>query len=143
MAGLLPVMGSGSFAINNTKNKEIPMLKEYAYDFEKDDYFLDSNGNYIVVEGLEALQVRNYLNLKTYKNRYFIFGDEGSKLKNLVNKSYDYVQLHAQEYLEDALIDGVYNTGLEDFEVSMSENKSRISCKVISIYGTYELSEEV
>lgn len=143
MAGILPNMGSGSYSVLEYENKGPELLKEYAYDFEKDDYLLDSNGNYIIVEGLEALKIRDYLNLKTYKDRYFIFGDNGSKIKDLKNKSYDYIQLHAQEYLEDALIDGVYNIGLDDFEVLMSGNKSIISCRVISVYGTYELSEEV
>ena len=120
------------------ENKEIPLLKEYAWDFEKDEFLFDENGKFIIVEGLEALKVRNYLSLKIYRNRWFIHnGKVGSRLKQLIGASYNTGCLYLQELLEEALVDGVYVTSIENLETSLEGNKMKASFTVNSIYGTY------
>ncbi|MFQ9617066.1 MAG: DUF2634 domain-containing protein, partial [Clostridium butyricum] len=88
-----------------TTTNNVTLLKEYAWDFENDDFLLD-NGKFMIVEGLEALQVRNYLSLKTYKGRFFIYKDKvGTKLKDLIGKDKNYVSLNVKQMLEEALVD--------------------------------------
>ena len=63
MADLLPIMGAGSYSYLENTSNELELLKEYAYDIEKDDYILDSSGNFEIVYGLDALIIRNYLTM--------------------------------------------------------------------------------
>ena len=120
------------------QNKELPLLKEYAWDFERDEFLFDENGKFIIVEGLEALKVRNYLSLKIYRDRWFIHnGKVGSRLKQLIGASYNTACLHLQEILEEALVDGVYVTSIENLETSLEGNKMKASFTVNSIYGNY------
>ena len=143
MADLLPIMGAGSYSYLENTSNELELLKEYAYDIEKDDYILDSSGNFEIVYGLDALIIRNYLTLKTYKRRYFIFGDYGSELKKLINKDYEFVKLHAQEYIENAILDGKYVKSIEDMKIEVDGSRYVITFKVNSVYGTYEEREVV
>ena len=143
MADLLPIMGAGSYSYLENTSNELELLKEYAYDIEKDDYILDSSGNFEIVYGLDALIIRNYLTLKTYRGRYFIFGDYGSELKKLINKDYEFVKLHAQEYIEDAILDGEYVKSIEDMKIEVYGSRYVITFKVNSVYGTYEEREVV
>ena len=143
MADLLPIMGAGSYSYLENTSNELELLKEYAYDIEKDDYILDSSGNFEIVYGLDALIIRNYLTLKTYKGRYFIFGYEGSELKKLINKDYEFVKLHAQEYIENAILDGKYVKSIEDMKIEVDGSRYVITFKVNSVYGTYEEKEVV
>lgn len=127
---------------NNIETSSIPtLLKEYAWNFENDEILLD-NGKFIILEGLEALQVRNYLSLKIYKGRFFIYKNKvGTKLKDLRGKTKSYVSLHVQEMLEEALVDGIYVTGIEDIEVDYKDGKLIVGFTVLNIYKDY--SEEI
>ena len=133
MADLLPIMGAGSYSYLENTSNELELLKEYAYDIEKDDYILDSSGNFDIVYGFDDLLIRNY----------FIFGDEGSELKKLINKDYEFVKLHAQEYIENAILDGKYVKSIEDMKIEVDGSRYVITFKVNSVYGTYEEREVV
>lgn len=145
MAGIFPELDN---SIVYREESETPtLLKEYAWDFENDEFLFDEKGKFIIVEGLEALKVRNYIQLKVYRNRYFIYhGKVGSKLKELKGKSYDYVCLHVQRYIEEAIVDNVYVDSIENLEISIDEedsSKTDITFTVNSIYGTYTEEMEV
>ena len=84
-------------APTNITDTIIPLLKEYAWDFDKDEIILDKNGKFIIVEGVEALKVRNYLSLKIYKGRFFFFFYKvGTRLKDLIGKSRNYIRLRVE-----------------------------------------------
>lgn len=133
----MDILPQQSSVIRKTKNTNIQLLKEYAWDFDNDDFLLD-NGKFIIVEGLEALKVRNYLSLKTYKGRFFIYKNKvGTKLKDLRGKTKNYVSLHVKEMLEEALVDNVYVTGIEDVIVDLVDGRFKVSCTVVNIYENY------
>lgn len=139
MAGIFPEMDS---SIVYKEESEVPtLLKGYAWDFDNDEFLLDEQGKFIIVEGLEALKVRNYLQLRIYRNRHFIHhGKVGSRLKELIGKSYDYICLHVQRYVEEAIVDNIYVNSIEDLEISINEeyiSKIYITFRVNSIYGIY------
>ena len=46
-----------STSTSTETNDELPMLKEYAYDFEKNELLLDEGGRTYMVEGNEALRI--------------------------------------------------------------------------------------
>lgn len=126
-----------------SKNGDIPMLKEYAWDFEKDEILLNE-GNFIIVSGIEALKVRNYLSLKTYKGRFFIYKNKvGTKLKDLIGKDKNYIKLNVSEMLEEALVDNIYVNSIEDINIEEDKGKMIISFTVVNIYSNYSTSISV
>ena len=127
-----------AIAPTNITDTNVPLLKEYAWDFEKDKIILDKNGKFIIVEGIEALKVRNYLSLRIYKGRFFIYKNKvGTKLKDLIGKSRSYVSLYVEEMLYEAIVDNVYVTDIENLEISYVNDKVFVTFDVINIYKNY------
>ena len=125
-------------APTNITDTSIPLLKEYAWDFDKDEIILDRNGKFIIVEGVEALKVRNYLSLRIYKGRFFIYKNKvGTKLKDLIGKSRSYVSLRVEEMIYEAIVDNVYVTDIENLEISYINDKVIVTFDVINIYKNY------
>ena len=46
-----------STSTSTETNDELPMLKEYAYDFEKNELLLDEGGRTYMVEGLSLIHI--------------------------------------------------------------------------------------
>ena len=125
-------------APTNITNTSVPLLKEYAWDFDKDEIILDKNGKFIIVEGVEALKVRNYLSLKIYKNRFFIYKNKvGTKLKDLIGKSINYISLRVEEMLYEAIVDNIYVTDIDNLEINYVNGKVFVTFDVINIYKNY------
>ena len=125
-------------APTNIADTSIPLLKEYAWDFDKDEIILDKNGKFIIVEGIEALKVRNYLSLKIYKGRFFIYKNKvGTRLKDLIGKSRNYVSLRVEEMIYEAIVDNVYVTDIENLEINYVNDKVIVNFDVINIYKNY------
>ena len=128
-------------AIPPTNIKEdtvIPLLKEYAWDFDKDEIILDKNGKFIIVEGIEALKVRNYLSLRIYKGRFFIYKNKvGTRLKDLIGKSRKYINSRVQEMIYEAIVDDIYVTDIDNLEIDYVNDKVFVTFDVINIYKNY------
>ena len=125
-------------APTNITDTSIPFLKEYAWDFDKDEIILDRNGKFIIVEGVEALKVRNYLSLKIYNGRFFIYKNKvGTRLKDLIGKSRNYISLRVEEMLYEAIVDNIYVTDIENLEINYVNDKVIVSFDVINIYKNY------
>ena len=126
-------------APTNITNTNVPLLKEYAWDFEKDKIILDKNGKFIIVEGVEALKVRNYLSLKIYKGRFFIYKNKVvTRLKDLIGKSINYISLRVEEMLYEAIVDNVYVTDIDNLEINYVNGKVIVTFDVINIYENYK-----
>ena len=125
-------------APTNIANTSIPLLKEYAWDFDRDEIILDKNGKFIIVEGIEALKVRNYLSLRIYKGRFFIYKNKvGTRLKDLIGKSKNYVSLRVEEMLYEAIVDNVYVTDIDNLDINYVNGKIVVTFEVINIYKNY------
>lgn len=140
---ILPSMPKIKTTTINNKNTNAPLLKEYAWDVDKDDFLLE-NGKFVIVEGLEALKIRNYLSLKIYKGRFFIYKNKvGTRLKNLIGRDRNYVSLHVKSMIEEAILDNVYVTGIEDVEISYNNGKIIVEFTVLNIYQNYTTEIEI
>ena len=125
-------------APTNITDTGIPLLKEYAWDFDKDEIILNKNGKSIIVEGIEALKVRNYLSLRIYKGRFFIYNNKvGTRLKDLIGKSKNYVSLRVEEMIYEAIVDNVYVTDIDNLEINYVNSKIIVTFDVINIYKNY------
>ncbi|NFM12030.1 DUF2634 domain-containing protein [Clostridium botulinum] len=124
----------------NTEDNTIPLLKEYAIDFEKEEILIDDKGKFTIVEGLEAVKVRCFLALKIQRNRYLIYLNVGNKLKSLIGKDLDYINRNIKSMLEEALIDE-YVKSIEDIKTSQEGNKVTVEFTINTVYGPYEWKE--
>lgn len=68
MSTEFPFMNSVS-----SSKEELPLFKEYAWDFNADSFIYDGNGNHVLLEGNEALKVWIYKALKTERFSYLAY----------------------------------------------------------------------
>ena len=61
-----------SIAVTTTK-KDLPLFKEYAWDFDKDCFIYDENGKHLLLEGNEAIKIWCYKALKTERFMYLAY----------------------------------------------------------------------
>ena len=65
-------------------NKNLPLCKELAWDFQRDTYQYDRNGNHKYVTGNDAIKVWVWKTLRVERYRYRAYYDD---LNNLLGKS--------------------------------------------------------
>ena len=56
--------------------ENLPVFKQYAYDFEKNEFLLDGDGNMILLEGNEALAVWLVKMLKTARFTHLAYSSQ-------------------------------------------------------------------
>lgn len=131
---------------NNPNNETITvteprLLKEYAIDFETGEPLLDRNNKFIIVEGIEAVQVRCWLALKIQRGRYLMYMNIGNNLKSLIGKDLAYINKNIQSILDEALVDNVYVISVENIEVTQDGDNFTAEFTINSIYGSYSSEE--
>jgi hypothetical protein len=131
--------GSSGTTVVTTTSTTPTLLKEYAIDFDKNEILIDENGKFTIVEGLEAVKVRCWLALQIQRNRYLIYPSGiGNDLKSLIGKGLAYVNKNIQTILDEALVDGVYVTAIQNIAVTDDGNKTTIDFTIKSIYGSFD-----
>lgn len=120
--------------------KDLPLFKEMAIDFKTGE-ILTENGEIIILEGKEALNVWIWKALKTERKRFKAYSNNfGSDIYKEIGYVYDRVikeQLIINEII-DTLLVNPYITNVYDFEITYSDDDLtlNINFKVDSIYGT-------
>ncbi len=134
--------GSRNTATTSVTTSNSPaLLKEYAIDFETGEFLLDKNSTFIIVDGLDAVQVRCWLKLKIQRNRYLMYMDEGNNLKSLIGKDLAYINKNIQSILNEALVDNVYVKSVENINVTTNGSTYTVTFTINSIYGSYSTEE--
>lgn len=66
---------------------DLPLYKEYAWNFENNKFIYDKYGNHVLVEGNEAIKVWIYKALSTERFRYNAYSWQfGIELKKFIGK---------------------------------------------------------
>lgn len=82
MSTEFPFMNSVS-----SSKEELPLFKEYAWDFNADSFIYDGNGNHVLLDGNEALKVWIYKALKTERFSYLAYSWQyGIELQPFIGK---------------------------------------------------------
>jgi len=124
--------------IDNVKETEIPLLKDYAIDLNTGEIIVNNLAQATIVSGLDAIITQTYRKLHTDKNRYIIYSNNyGSEFKKLIGKSKSYGDTYAYQMLVDCLVDNKYVTGISDFSTELEQSKYKINFTIKSIYGDY------
>lgn len=124
--------------IDNVKETEIPLLKDYAIDLETGAIILNDLVQATIVSGLDAVIAQAYRKIHTDKDRYIIYSSNyGSEFKKLIGKGKSYGDTYAYQMLVDCLVDNKYVTGISNFSTSLESGGYTINFTLNSIYGDY------
>ena len=124
--------------INNVKENEIPLLKDYAIDLDTGEIILNELGQATIVSDIDAVIAQAYRKIHTDKGRYIIYSSNyGSEFKKLIGKGKSYGDTYAYQMLVDCLVDNKYVIGISDFYTTLEESKYNINFTMNSIYGDY------
>lgn len=118
---------------------ELPLLKEYAYDFEKNELLLDEHGCTYMVTGNEALRIWILKALATERYHYtaysFSFGAEWQD--QLVGNSMNagVVKLELERFIVEALMVNPYIKRLDNFSFENASAGATVTFECTSVYG--------
>lgn len=123
---------------------ELPILKEYAYDFEKNEMLLDKSGKTYLVEKNSALRIWIFKALTTERFHYTAhssaYGEEFSD--QLIGRSMDgdIAELEMERYITEALMVNPYIESLDNFSFEEGNAGIEVSFDCTSIYGTENIT---
>ena len=121
--------------------EELPVFKEWAFDFEKQE-LKTRNGAYYLVEKEEALKVWIYKALKTSRYDFTAYSKKyGSEIETLFGFTQDEEIMNSEltRMVEEALLVNPYITGVDRFSFWRDDKRKRhMSFAVGTIYGEIE-----
>lgn len=122
---------------------ELPMAREWAWDFEKMDFKL-KDGKMYLVEGKEAVKIWIWKLFMTTRYREVIFNwDYGNELENLIGQGYTqgYLNSEAERYVREAIEYNLkdYVTDVKNVNVSFDEGTLTIEFIAVTPYGEVEV----
>ncbi|EGT4082634.1 DUF2634 domain-containing protein [Clostridioides difficile] len=138
---IFPFMGAPEDYISPT-NEELPIFKEFAWDFDKDEKIIE-NGDFKIVERNEAIKVWIYKTIKTDKYVYLIYEwDYGTDIKNLIGQKYTkgLTESEAKRYIQEALLTNPYILEVNITNAEFEDDNLSISLNVKTIYGEEEIT---
>ncbi|OHW61374.1 hypothetical protein EUAN_22240 [Andreesenia angusta] len=118
--------------------KELPMAREWAWDFEKLD-FKTKNGKMYKVEGNEAVKIWIWKLLNTQRYRYMIFSwDYGHEMEDLIGKyTRGFTESEAERLVKEAVESNLsdYVLEMKDFDIQLVEDTLSVAFTAITPYG--------
>lgn len=127
---------SDTYSLDN----ELPLLKEYSWEFNSDRFILE-NGKFIIVEGIEALKIRVYKKLKTPKDRknfMMIYSKNyGCSFDDdLLNKGFtEENKSKTIAVLRECIVDNKYIKDMSVPSISLIGSVLNLSIKINTVYG--------
>lgn len=123
---------------------ELPLLREYAYNFETNDFIVDPVTNdLVVVTGIDALEVWIYKAILTDRFEYHIYSwDYGTELTDLVGQKFSkgLTESEAFRYIKEALMINPYINDVDNLGVTFDGDTVTIKIAVDSVYGGVKIN---
>ena len=126
------------------ENEELPVFKEYAYDFKKNCFKL-RGGNTYLVEKNEALRIWIFKALATERFHYLAYSaDFGCEVHELIgqNINQDITFSEIRRFIVEALMCNPYIEELSNFKFMHEGSYVEVCFDCTTIYGTMPLSFE-
>ena len=112
-------------ALRQEESTELPLFREYAYDFQNNCLLLKSGQTYLV-EGNEALRIWIYKALATERFRYAAYdSDFGSEIDTLIGSPLhgDIAKSELKRFIVEALMVNPYIEELGNFQISQTGSR--------------------
>ena len=141
MSSEFPFVGSTTII----ENEDLPVLKEYAWDFENDKFIYDNNGNHVILEKNEALKVWIYKALKTERFDYLAYSWQyGIELKPFIGKVMSVQERYSElkRVITECLMVNPYIVSIDSFTIEEERHGEmvRLTIGLTSIYGEVTIS---
>lgn len=129
---------------NTSSSDQLPLLKEYAWDFEKDIFLKNADGQHVIVTENEALKVWIYKTLKTERFRYVAYHDSyGIELEKYIgNSNIKNVGEMIKADIREGLLVNPYIVSIDNMTITKQEKDIiEITIYLTSIYSkaTYKV----
>lgn len=124
---------------------ELPMFREYAYDFENNRLLL-RDGNTYLVEGNEALRIWIFKALTTERFRYTAYDSAfGSEIHTLIGSplNSEIVTSELKRFVIEALMVNPYISELSNFQFTRTTSGVQAEFDSTTIYGNMPIMWEV
>jgi len=123
-----------SFALEEA---DVSTPKEYDWDFEKNDFKL-KDGEFQIVEGIEALKIWIWKALKTSKFKYPIYSDTyGQEFESIIGKGFNksLIESEAKRLTLECLKENEHILSIKSFEVDRSNDILNITFTALTDCG--------
>lgn len=134
---LFPFLDLPATEYSSQENAELPLFKEYAWDFKENDFVM-KNGKPVVVEGLEAVKVWAEKALVTERYRYTVYSwAYGQEFDGLVGSAYSKsaVESECKRYLRECLLINPYIKEVDETRTSFEGDLLCVDFTLETVYG--------
>ena len=120
--------------------ENLPVFKQYAYDFEKNEFLFDGDGNMILLEGNEALAVWLVKMLKTARFTYLAYSDSyGCEVYEWLGKvtKKQFAISEMRRLLTESIMTNPYIKAIDAIEFNHDQRGNRLDIEITlsTIYG--------
>lgn len=129
----------------DAKAEDLPLFREYAYDFEHNRLAVRDGRPYLI-EGNEALKVWIFKALHTTRFRHVAYSPSfGNEIEAVIGRSMDAGILNSEirRYIIEALMVNPYIEELNNFKFSRDGSRLAVEFDVTTIYGAMSERLEV
>ncbi len=130
--------------LEENTTEELPMYREYAYDFDNNKLLRDAAGNTYLVEGNEAIKIWIFKALHTQRYKYLAysrdFGNECGSLTGQPKNKITFSEL--RRFIIESLMANPYITELKDFDFSRTPESVIVTFTCVTIYGEADIRNE-
>lgn len=124
--------------------EDLPMAKEWAWDFEKNE-FKTRNGKMYLVEGNEAIKIWIWKLFQTPRYRCLIYSwNYGHEFEDLIGRTYtqEFLNAEAKRCVEEAVEYNLkeYVTDIRNINIDFDDNILKIDFTVVTPYGEVEMN---
>ncbi|HEK8704991.1 TPA: DUF2634 domain-containing protein [Clostridioides difficile] len=124
------------------KTEELPIFREVAWNFEKDEPILE-NGDFKIIEGNDAIKVWVYKCIKTNRYEHEIYSWKyGTELSELIGQKYSkgLTESEASRYIKEALLVNPYILDVNVKDTKFTDDLLSVDIEISTIYGEVEVN---
>lgn len=117
---------------------DLPLFREYDWNFEDDTFRYNSSGKRIALEGDEALKIWVYKALKTERNQYLAYSTRyGIELKPFIGKVMSVGERYSElkRVIIECLMVNPYIKSIDSIEFDANGDKVDCRIELTTIYG--------
>lgn len=143
MSDAFPFVGASDALIQAVQEEEeLPLFKEYAWDFKENRFRYDRNGRRIVVEGAEAIEVWVYKALATERYQYEAYSWQyGIELKPFIGLVMGVEERVSElkRIIIECLMVNPYIRSIDSIEFSQNGAQASVEILLTTIYGEVDI----
>lgn len=127
-------------------NADLPVFKEFAWDFEKNQFIYNADGTHKIVEKQKAVKVWVLHALRCERYRYLAyFDDYGIEIEPFVGTGPNDGSRASElfQYVKEGLLVNPYITGVTAMATELVDKKNTMTLHLETVYGSTSVGIEV